>query len=346
MRIHRLFLSLLATLLFSCSLVSRKDIVSSADESIRTNINETTKADTIVPEAKIRPLSTLKKTIADQDLKKKEEDKELKKRVVVLPFLDRKNIRNLNVMKNAHKEFINHLNESDEMIALDPSVLKLDLTKYIKNNTYDMKLLAKDIQSAGVSCLLEGRVIDMRFKNEDVTKVDNSSSLKLRPVIFEVVVQARMLNIRSEQELFNSVKTITIEDDVSKISENITSENFFNNNPKLTELLISDAFMDFGEKLSDSLKYIVWEGRIAALQGEKIYINVGQISGVQVGDILKVVEDGNEVYDTELGYHLGKVSGKVKGTLEVIGFFGQDGAVSIIHSGAGFKENDRVELYQ
>jgi hypothetical protein len=73
---------------------------------------------------------------------------------------------------------------------------------------------------------------------------------------------------------------------------------------------------------------------------------VGRISGVQVGDILKVVEDGNEIYDTELGYHVGKVQGRVKGTLEIVGFFGQDGAVSVVHSGAGFKENDRVEIYQ
>ena len=90
----------------------------------------------------------------------------------------------------------------------------------------------------------------------------------------------------------------------------------------------------------------MWEGRIAALQGERIYINVGRISGVQVGDILKVVEDGNEIYDPELGYHVGKVQGRVKGTLEIVGFFGQDGAISVVHSGAGFKENDRIEIYQ
>ncbi|MEQ1724197.1 MAG: hypothetical protein ABL930_13585, partial [Pseudobdellovibrio sp.] len=115
---------------------------------------------------------------------------------------------------------------------------------------------------------------------------------------------------------------------------------------ELTEILIKDAFMDYNTKLAESLKHIIWEGRIAALQGDRIFINVGQISGVQVGDILKVVDDGNEIYDTELGYHLGKVPGKAKGTLEVVGFFGQDGAVSVIHSGAGFKENDRIELYQ
>lgn len=346
MKIKNLSVILTAFFLFSCSLTGRHDIPPEvteqappekpADQSVTEKINTA-----VIPQ-----VGSLKKTISDQDLKKKQEDKELKKRVVVLPFLDRKNSRDMNVLKNARMAFIDSLNETEEMIALDSSVLKLDLNKYIKNNTYDLKAIAQEAQSAGISCILEGRIVDMRFKNEDSTTVDNSSSLKMRPVIFEVVVQARMVNIRSEQELFNTVKTVTMQDEKSVIPENITSENFFNKNPDLTELLIRDAFMDFNSKLTESLRYIIWEGRIAALQGEKIYINVGQISGVQLGDILKVVDDGNEVYDTELGYHLGKVPGRVKGTLEVIGFFGQDGAVSIIHSGAGFKENDRVELYQ
>lgn len=211
---------------------------------------------------------------------------------------------------------------------------------------YDLKAIALASNKVGVSALLEGRLIDMRFQNEDLTKVDNSSSQKLRPIVFEVVVHGRMMNVRSEQELFNTVKTVTIDDKSSELPENITSDNFFGRNSDLTELLIKDAFLDFNAKLVESLKFITWEGRIAALQGERIYLNVGRISGVQVGDILKVVEDGNEIYDPELGYHVGKVQGRVKGTLEIVGFFGQDGAISVVHSGAGFKENDRVEIYQ
>jgi hypothetical protein len=303
------------------------------------------------PEVAVTPESpakkaAIRKTITDQDLKKTSENTELKKRVAVLPFLDRKGTLSADVLKNSRDAFVDSLNKTGELIAVDPSVLKLDLKKYIKNNTYDLKAIARDSQSAGVSSVLEGRIVDMRFQNEEASKVDNSSSLKMRPVVFEIVVQARILNIRSEQELFNMVKTVVLDDESSQIPENVTSENFFNNNPELAQLLIRDAFLDYSAKLIDSLKLITWEGRIAMLQGEKIYLNVGQISGVQVGDILKVVDDGNEIYDPELGYHLGKVPGKVKGTVEVIGFFGQDGAVGVIHSGAGFKENDRIEIYQ
>ena len=321
--------------LSSCGLVHRRDIPAAAPEPL-----------TEAPSRVIEKESALQKSVIDQDLKKNQDDKELKKRIVILPFIDKKGARDLSVLKKARDAFMDSLNETNELIAIDSGVLKLDLNKYIKDNMYDLKAIAKDSQSAGVSSILEGRIIDMRFKDENLTTVDNSSSLKTRGVSFEIVVQARMMNIRSEQELFNTVKTVTIVEENSKIPENITSENFFNRNAELTELLIKDAFLDFNNKLLDSLKFIIWEGRIAALKGERIYLNVGQISGVQLGDILKVVDDGSEIYDTELGYHVGKVSGKVKGTLEVVGFFGQDGAVSVIHSGAGFKENDRIELYQ
>lgn len=292
------------------------------------------------------PKKSLKKTITDQDLKKRGDDDELKKRVVVLPILDKKNVRSEAVLTAANNAFMDSLNESGELIAVDSKVLKLDLKKYIKNTTYDLKAIAQDAAKVGVSALLEPRIVDMRFQNEDPSLVDNSSSLKSRPLVFEIVVQARMISTHTDKELFNTVKTVTIDDSSSSVAENITSDNFFSKNADLSELLIKDALMDFKPKLVESLKQITWEGRIAALNGDKIYLNVGRISGVQVGDILKVVEDGNEIYDTELGYHVGQVQGRVKGTLEVVGFFGQDGAVGVIHSGAGFKENDRIEVYQ
>lgn len=324
--------------LFSCAIATNR-----GEETIA--IPQVTE-EPVAPTTPVAPEKALTRTIVDKDFKIKNEDSELKKRVVILPLLDKKGIRSAETLKNSQDAFMDALNKSGEMIAVDSSVLKLDLDKYIKNNSYDLKAIAMASNKVGVSSLLEGRVIDMRFENEDTSKVDNSSSQKTRVVAFEIIVQARMYNIHTEQVLFNTVKTVTIKDSNSAVPENITSDNFFTKNSELAEVLIKDAMLDFTSKLTEALKFISWEGRIAALQGERVYLNVGKISGVKVGDILKVVEDSNEIYDPELGYHVGKVQGRVKGTLEVVGFFGQDGAISVLHSGAGFKENDRVEIYQ
>ena len=94
-----------------------------------------------------------------------------------------------------------------------------------------------------------------------------------------------------------------------------------------------------------ALRKMSWTGRIALVRGEKLYLNAGRMSGLQVGDILRVTEAKEEVFDPETGGFLGTITGRMKGTVEVISYFGKDGAVPLIHSGSGFQENDIVEFY-
>lgn len=285
--------------------------------------------------------ATLKRKIVDIDFRKNNGEKAPRKRIVVLPFIDRSADRPASILNQARMEFMNELNKTQEMVALDASELKMDLSTFLKNGEYDLPAISQATQNLGISSVLEGKVIDVRFKNQ----AEDLGS-ETRKAIFEIVVKARMMNVKTGQELLNMVKTVSLEEENTKLPRAISSEAFFNKNPQLVEVLLKDAFMDFTGKMIDSLSQVSWEGRIATVKGEKIYLNVGQISGLQIGDILKVVEDGTEVYDPEIGYHIGKVPGKVKGTVEVVGYFGQDGAVGVLHSGAGFKENDRIEIYE
>ena len=188
---------------------------------------------------------------------------------------------------------------------------------------------------------MDGQIIDVRLK----TTADQVGLVRHLAATYEVVVRLRMMNIRSEQEIYNTVKTVTLIEDNTRIAERVSGDQFFIKNPQLLEVLIKDAFLDFSFQIQEALNTVQWEGRIAAVRADKIYINVGRISGVQIGDILKVVDDGTELYDPELGYNLGQIRGRVKGTLEIVSYFGADAAVAILHSGGSFKESDRVELY-
>lgn len=320
-----------------CSCVTNRPQIEAQIEPL---VIEQPSAEEVIPV--IEKPSTLKRTIKDLDLKKAAGDKAPRRRVVVLPFLDRSPDRSLEVLNRARTEFMNELNKTQDLVALDASELKLDLKIFLKNGEYDLGALSEATQNLGINALLESKVIDVRFKHQ----AENLSGAESKRAIFEIVVKARLVNVRTSQEILNTVKTVTLEEENTKLPQNISSEAFFAKNPVLVELLLKDAFLDFTAKLTDSLSQVTWEGRIAALRGEKIYLNVGQVSGLQIGDILKVVEDGTEVYDPEIGYHVGKVPGKVKGTVEVVGYFGQDGAIGVIHSGAGFRENDRIEIYE
>lgn len=284
----------------------------------------------------------VKKHIQDVDYRVKE-DGELKKRVMILPFLDKNEAaRSSDVRDSARQAFVDELVRTSNVQAVDVAQLKKPAAQYIKNGDYDLKKIAQDSQKQGFTTLIEGQIIDVRLKNA----ADQIGILRNIKTTYEVVVRMRIMNVRTENEVFNTVKTVTVEENSTRVVERVANDKFFASNPELLKILIKDAFLDFAPQIQEALVDIQWEGRIAAIRGEKIYLNVGRISGVQIGDILKVVEDGSEIYDPEIGYHLGRIRGRTKGTLEVVSYFGQDGAVAVMHSGANFKESDRVEVYQ
>ena len=101
----------------------------------------------------------------------------------------------------------------------------------------------------------------------------------------------------------------------------------------------------FVPKLNQLGSKLDWTGRVARILGSKIYVNAGRRSGLNVGDILKIMTEGQEIYDPESGALLGVSKGEVKGTLEVIDYFGPDGSVAILHSGGSVTEGDFVQLY-
>lgn len=298
----------------------------------------TTKSPTGEPE----PLQ-VRKSIKDVDYRVKSEPTELKKRVLILPFLDKNEAaRPQDARDQARTAFVDDLIRTTGVIVIPLDQLKIAPEKYIKNGEYDLKKIAQESQKQGFTSIIEGQIIDVKLKNaaDQIGLVRNIST------IYEVVVRMRIVNVRTENEVFNTVKTVTLEEDNKRVVERVANDQFFVRNPELLKVLIKDAFLDFTPQIQDALVDITWEGRIAAIRGEKIYLNVGKISGVQIGDILKVVEDGSEIYDPEIGYHLGRIRGKTKGTLEIVSYFGQDGAVAVMHSGANFKESDRVETYK
>lgn len=86
-----------------------------------------------------------------------------------------------------------------------------------------------------------------------------------------------------------------------------------------------------------------WSGRIASIKGRIVYLNAGQKTGLKVGDLLVVQELGEEIIDPQTNVSLGRAPGSVKGEVMVTGFFGNDGSMATIKSGAGFNTNDLVK---
>lgn len=272
---------------------------------------------------------------------RKSDDSAPRKRLMILPFLDTNSNRPQALRDLARKEVIKELNKGGEVIVVDSGVLKTDPTKSIQSGEYKMDDLAKEAQTMGVSALMEGKIIDLKAQR----KSDQVGVFRQMKTIFDCVARVRIFSARSGKEIFNVTKTVTIEESNVRVAENADTDRFLKDNPEILQHLVEDTFLEFAPQIVATMDKLSWEGRIAMVNGDRIFLNVGRISGLQVGDILKVSEEGDEVYDPQSGGFIGKGPGRLKGTLEVVSYFGQDGSIAIVHSGAGFKENDKVELY-
>jgi hypothetical protein len=98
-------------------------------------------------------------------------------------------------------------------------------------------------------------------------------------------------------------------------------------------------------KLSPFAEKLGWYGRVMRLEGSRIYLNAGRRSGLMLGDTLKVVEAPREIVDPASGAWIGEAPGRIKGTLKLTQYFGDDGSIAVLQSGGNIRPEDRVELY-
>jgi hypothetical protein len=275
------------------------------------------------------------------DARPESEEVTLRRRVVLLPFLDASNERAQSVREGARSEFVTLLQKTKALVLLEPSELEEDIFKKIENNEYKLSEMTKHAEERGISALIEGKILDIHIRR----KADSVGVIRNIKSDIEAIVRIRIFDTKSGREILNKIQTLNVKDAAVRwISRSETDKNY-EEDPAQIQLLVNDAFGALVPFVVSSLQKVSWEGRVALIQGDRVYINVGRLSGIQVGDLLKVSDEGQEVFDPESGSSIGKVPGRMKGTLEVVSYFGQDAAVALIHSGSGIKENDKVELY-
>ncbi len=273
-----------------------------------------------------------------------DEGSQMRKRVMVLPFLTGDNVavNSRQIVDNARITLIEELNKSGLLIAFTEDELRSQALKARAASGYDIQVLAKPAQDLGITAIMEGKLIDLKLRQ----KTPQVGIVRNVEREYDAIVELKIVNVRNQKSIFNTRKTVTFSDSDTRIGSMASEDQKASLDPHFLSLLVQEAFLEFVPQILQAFERVSWEGRIAAVQGDRYFLNVGKVSGVQIGDILKVLDEASDVYDPESGSHIGRVSGKMKGTIEVVSYFGIDGAIAILHSGVGFKENDRVETYQ
>jgi curli biogenesis system outer membrane secretion channel CsgG len=116
--------------------------------------------------------------------------------------------------------------------------------------------------------------------------------------------------------------------------------------PDLRDGALRDALTKAMVNMMQKLGTKKWSGRIAQVDGENLYINAGQKSGLNIGDKLKVFRSGKDIIDPVTRVKLGTTENLIGEAIVQQNDIGDQADLSIATptSGTGFKPGDIVKL--
>jgi len=273
--------------------------------------------------------------------KKASEFSPIRKKVAILPFYNEAPIGGQDLAIIATEEFRREMSYAPDFI-LDPQGERIfgSSKDVYAGGGVKLTQLARKAKMSGINIVIFGRIKEARVRQ----KADEIGFVRKVKSYAESNIELKVFDVQANKELYSEV-----------LDGNITDENlkFYQANPEdsiayrqeLLRYSVQVASRKFVPKVIKVGAKLDWMGRVARIIGTRIYINAGRTAGINIGDILKVVTEGEEIYDPASGAIIGFSEGEVKGTLEVVDYLSDDGAVCILHSGGSVTEGDFVQLY-
>jgi hypothetical protein len=265
----------------------------------------------------------------------------VKKKVALLYFFNESPYGGEDLGLTATEELRRELSRTGQFI-IDPFGKKLfgNSKEIYAGGGVKLIQLARKAKVSGLNFVIFGRIVEARIRE----KTDEIGVVRETKSYTEAKVELRIFDVNSNKEIY----TDTIRgyaDDSNYRFFTTTQEDKLTYRRGLLRYSVKVAVRKSIPRILKISQKLDWVGRVARIIGNKIYINAGRGSGLNVSDILKVITEGQEIFDPETGALIGVSKGEVKGTLEVIDYFGPDGAIAILHSGGSVHEGDFVQLY-
>lgn len=265
----------------------------------------------------------------------------IKKKIALLSFYNESPMGGDDLAIVATEEFRREMSKSREFL-FDPEAESIFGTskEIYAGGGIKLAQLARKAKMSGVNIVVFGRVKEARIRQ----KSDEIGFVRKVKSLAETYVEIKVYDVLHNKELFSETVDGNISDDNLRFYK-AESEDNLAYRQDLLRYSVKVAVRKFVPRVAKVGSRLDWMGRVAKIIGTRIYINAGRSSGLNMGDILKVITEGQEIFDPESGAMIGMSQGEVKGTLEVVDYFGQDGAVCTLHSGGSVTEGDFVQLY-
>ncbi len=265
----------------------------------------------------------------------------LRKKVALLGFFNEAPFGGEDLAIQATEEFRRELSKSRDYL-IDPAAAQIFGSSKDIYSGGGVKLaqLTRKAKMAGVNLVVFGRITEARIRQAS----DEIGFVRKTKALAETKIEIKVFDVISSKELVSELVEGVVNDDnyrfyITEEEENLAyRQDLLRYSTRVAVRKFLPRLVQMGGKLD-------WTGRVAKIIGSKIYLNSGRDSGLNIGDILKVITEGQDIFDPETGALIGVSKGDVKGTLEVIDYFGPDGSISILHSGGSVTEGDFVQLY-
>jgi curli biogenesis system outer membrane secretion channel CsgG len=250
-----------------------------------------------------------------------------KRRVGVVDFVNKAPYAQARLGDTATDIMITELVKTGKYIVVERDKLDKILAeqKFGQSGVIDPATAAQAGKVLGLQAIVTGSVSQFGVKSEGKDFIVTQSKQQ----IVECTVDIRVVDTETGQVLLaDSGKGV-----VKKGSGKFLG---MGNQSKYDETLEGEALraaiVKFMDNLSSQLNKKPWSCRVAEVEGGQIYLNAGTESGLELGQKLKIFSQGKEIKDPTTGLVLGRTENEI-GTIKIISFFGDDGAIASLIGG-------------
>ena len=254
-----------------------------------------------------------------------------KRKVALLDFENNTTYKDEKIGEAVAKKLSDKLEATQRVVTLDKTVVSEMLNRegFKFDNLSNPSVMKRAHQSLGIQAFALGTVTDVSLLSSKASETSEE----------EVAYATAKIEIRLiDASTGNLLKTF-----IGRSPIFGTKEMGEYSRGKAVIKAIDFGLDDILEGFLRQLDLLDWTTTIARVDGEKVYLNAGKLSGLRIGDTLEVFEPGKEIFHPTTNLSLGWTTGKLKGAIKVTDLFGVDASIGQMAQGAGLSPNDVVK---
>lgn len=264
-----------------------------------------------------------------------------KKKIYVMPFQNATPLGGQDLGEFTASELLREIQSRGRAVVPEDIRGNGNSADFFTGDKVRLGPLVREGRRIGVSLVIIGRLKKITYR----TKGDEVGVFRSKKAVAAVDLEMRIFDVINAKEVLIDEKSADSSSSHVDLFGSSGEDDPKSQRLELVRMALRAGAEIFAKDTSRALEKLSWEGRIAKVSGTHVYVNAGRATGLGIGDILKVLTVGEEIYDPATGAYMGRARGQPKGTLEVVDYLGTDGAVAVVHSGGNFGENDVVQLY-